>query len=89
VQGRILEQVSPDAYQFCPNCVVQLSGSGGVFIASGSEFRVANVPAGTYRLDRICGASSVPALAPVDRTLGYAAVTVPTKSFDVLVPKCP
>lgn len=79
-------------FQFCPNCVVQLSGPGGVFVTgagAGGSFSIAKVPAGTYRIDRVCGNTTVGAMAPWNQKLGYAAVTVPTGPIDILVPKCP
>jgi hypothetical protein len=72
--------------------VIQLSGAGGVLTASsgaGGAFSISNVPAGTYRLYRVCGAATLPAHHPWNAALGYAAVTVPAGVIDVDVPKCP
>jgi hypothetical protein len=87
VQGTILERVAPDGtlYQLCPGCVIRLSGSGGTFQATGGAngaFIIQGVPEGTYKAERVCGLTTVPADGP-------KAVTVPTQSIDVLVPKCP
>ncbi len=82
VQGLVWEQISPDAYQACPNCAIRLSGSGGVFTAGGSPFSIAKVPAGTYRVERVCGAATIPAQRPTE-------VTVPTSPINVEVSKCP
>jgi len=89
-----LEQVAPDGtlFQFCPGCVIRLSGSSGTFQATGGTngaFGIQGVPAGTYKLERVCGLTTIGAMAPWNAKLGYAAVTIPSNTFDVLVPKCP
>lgn len=92
VRGVIWAQVSPDAYQACPNCVIRLSGPNGEFTASagaGGAFSVSNVPAGTYRLYRVCGSATIPAQHPWNAMLGYAALTAPAGSINIDVPACP
>jgi hypothetical protein len=78
----------------CPACGFRLSGTGGTFNVMSTvtgAFSVSGMPAGSYRVERLCASvAPVAGLEPMDASLGYAAVTVPaTGAVDVLLPKCP
>jgi hypothetical protein len=93
VTGKVLAALSPDAYDLCPTCTFRLRGAVDSFTvtsAANASFSLADVPSGSYRLERLCGSTWLPGHAPWDALLGYAAVAVPTTGeVDVLLPKCP
>ena len=94
VAGKVLAALSPDLYDLCPACTFRLRGTADTFTvtsAANGTFSVADVPTGTYRVERLCGSSTwVAGHGPWDAALGYAAVSAPTSGpVDVLLPKCP
>lgn len=93
VRGTAYAAVSPDSYKECPGCTLRFAGTGETFEATtggDGRFRIPDVPAGTYRIERQCGDTWLHGHAPWDVALNTAAVTVPlTAQVDVLLPKCP